>query len=315
MMQIRKRRIWLVFAIAVALFTSCGVQDEYRSFSGAVWGTTFHIVYKAPRDLTDSIYTVMTRIDNSLSMFNPNSTVSRINSHESAIPDNEVLEVWNISRAVHEASGGRFDPTVAPLVDLWGFGRKGRDVSPPDSAEITGVMEGVGLGKWSLEKGVKVIKPTPDAAIDFSAVAKGYGVDCIAGLLRRNGSEDFMVEVGGEIALHGLNPKGKLWRVQIDAPVDTLPGSVALRFIDTTDCAIATSGNYRNYQIDKNGSKYGHTIDPLTGYPRTKSFQTVTVIGSSCALADALATAMMASEPDSALVLPSRFNARAYPLK
>ncbi|MDE6301415.1 MAG: FAD:protein FMN transferase [Muribaculaceae bacterium] len=308
-------RIVLIPLILAILSAGCGAGNDYRTLSGAVWGTTFHITYDSEHDLSDSIFATMERIDNSLSMFNPHSAVSRINRGESVRPDSDLLCVWRISEAVNKVSCGAFDPTVAPLVDLWGFGRKGRKVPVPDSAEIAATMAGVGMHKWTVLSDSAILRPSDAAALDFSAVAKGYGVDCIAQMLRRNGCKNYMVEVGGEIALAGRNSKGRMWRVQIDAPIDTMPGSVAASIIDTTDCGIATSGNYRNYRSDSAGTQYGHTIDPRTGYPRSKAFRSVTVIAGNCALADALATAMMASDPDTAMNLTDKFSARVFTVK
>ena len=302
-------------AILVATLTGCTSHNSFRYMSGAVWGTAYHITYNSDRDLSDSVFAVMNQIDASLSMFNQQSVVSRINGPQSAVADDDIIAVWEISKSVNAASEGAFDPTVAPLVDLWGFGRRGRDVALPDSAEVSRTLALVGMDKWSVESGSIVQKPAPRAALDFSAVAKGYGVDCIARMFERNGCHDFMVEIGGEIALSGNNPRGTLWRVQIDAPVDTTPGANPYTYLDTTDCGIATSGNYRNYRADSTGNVYGHTINPLTGFPRQKAFLSVTVVAPTCALADAVATAMMASDPAKADSIAARLCVKAFTIR
>lgn len=306
--------LWIM-SLAAMLLTACGERAEYRTLSGAVWGTTYHITYRSKQDLSDSVFSQMNRIDEALSMFNKASSVSKINANVEMVPDREIVELWQIAARVNQMSKGAFDPTVAPLVDLWGFGRRGRDVPAPDSASVMEALRGVGMSRWVVEAGSPVVKPTPEAALDFSAIAKGYGVDCIARMLERNGCRDFMVEVGGEIALRGVNPRGKQWRISIDAPVDTLPGSMAAGHIDTTDCAIATSGNYRNYHTDSTGAAYGHIIDPKTGYPRSKAFRSVTVVASTCALADALATAMMAADPALSDSIISKSGAKFFIVK
>ena len=278
--------------------TSCLSDNQWRTDSGAVWGTTYHITYRSDADLSDSIIAVTNEINESLSMFSQSSTVARVNSGSSDTVDKHFKEVHSLACQVNIASGGMFDPTVAPLVDLWGFGRKGRDTALPDSADVADALARVGIFKSRVD-GDRIVRDNPAIEFDFSAIAKGYGVDCVAAMLRRNGCDDFMVEIGGEVALSGHNPRGSMWRIQVDAPSPgCAPGDSALMIIDNTDCAIATSGNYRNFRVDS-GHIYGHTINPVTGYPAQQKVLSATVIAPSCALADALATAIMASDPDS----------------
>lgn len=285
---------FLIFALCAL---SCTRANDWKSASGSVWGTTYHIIYNSDRDLSDSIVSVTSLISESLSMFDRNSTVSRINRGETDSVDAFFADVYGLSQAVYAASRGKFDPTVAPLVDLWGFGRSGKDVSAPDSAAVARTLEYVGLSRSTLD-GNRILKDDPRLEFDFSAVAKGYGVDKVAAMLNRNGCSDYMVEIGGEIRLAGHNPRGRDWRIQIDAPVQgSNPGDSALSVLTLTDCAVATSGNYRNFRQLAGDSIIGHTIDPLTGMPSPQKVLSATVIAPDCALADALATALMASEP------------------
>lgn len=295
----------LFIFIASACLNSCS-NNEWRQASGAVWGTTYHITYKAARDLSDSIIAVTEEINQSLSMFNKTSTVSRINAGKTDSVDRHFINVYKIACEVFEASAGKFDPTVAPLVDLWGFGRDGRETALPNSASVNNILKRVGLGKTSLH-GACLIKENPLTEFDFSAIAKGYGVDCVARMFHRNGCNDFMVEIGGEISLSGYSPRGKNWNIQVDAPiVGSEPGDSALTILSLTDCAVATSGNYRNFRTGNNGS-IGHTIDPLTGFPAANYLLSATVLARECALADALATALMAMPADSASTLLDKF--------
>ena len=287
--------------------TACVGSPTWRTTSGAVWGTTYHITYESEKDLSDSVVAVTGEINSSLSMFSPLSTVSRINSGETDTVDSHFEKVFNVARKIFDASDGAFDPTVAPLVDLWGFGREGRDIDLPDSATVSEVMEKVGLDRAFIADG-RVIKGHPQMEFDFSAIAKGYGVEQVAEMLRRNGCSNFMVEIGGEIQIEGHNPNKKAWRIQIDAPMpDSEPGDSALMIVDLTDCAIATSGNYRNFRAVSVDSIVGHTLNPKTGYPAPKYLLSVTVIAPGCTEADALATALMASSPDRVNGILSRF--------
>lgn len=288
---------------------ACGcAHDDYRRSEGAVWGTTFHIIYKSPANLADSILAEMSRVERSLSMFDPASTVSRINSGATDSIDSYFAAVMAVSQRVWRASGGAFDPTVAPLTDLWGFGRKGSDTPAPDSASVASALARVGLGKASVKE-MKMVKPD-GMEFDFSAVAKGFGVDCVAAVLRRNGCRDYMVEIGGEVSVSGVNPSGEPWHIMIERPEMT-HGAVTqgVATLEITDCAIATSGNYRNYRAVGDSVTVGHTIDPRTGYPRQREVLSVSVVAPSCALADALATALMASPRADAAGIISRFPA------
>ena len=286
----------LCFFVLAAMLASCD-GARYRTASGAAWGTAYHITYKSNSDLSDSVVAEMRRVELSLSMFDGESGVSRLNRGDTDSLDSRLLAVFGLSMRVNRASGGAFDPTVAPLVDLWGFGRKGRETSVPDSAAVAAALADVGLSRCRIE-GRRLVRGSDAMQFDFSAIAKGYGTDCVAAMLRRNGCTDYMVEIGGEVSLSGANPSGKDWRISIDAPVEQ-PGGQALDVLELTDCAISTSGNYRNNRNIAPDSVVGHTIDPLTGYPVARRVLSATVVAPSCALADALATAVMAM-PDTA---------------
>lgn len=297
----------LILAAASGAACSCSSGDGYRRAEGAAWGTTYHMVYKSADDLSDSIVAEMRRVEMSLSMFDDNSTVSRVNAGLTDTVDGYFVAVMAVCDRVNKASGGMFDPTVAPLTDLWGFGRKGRDTLLPDSASVADALVNVGFGKCRLE-GPVVVRPE-GMEFDFSAVAKGFGVDCVAAMLRRNGCTDYMVEIGGEVSVSGVNPSGRVWHIQVDSPSAELPGESGLAVLELTDCALATSGNYRNRRAVSPDSVVGHTIDPSTGYPRQRSVVSATVVSPSCALSDALATACMLLDTAEARAMLRRFPA------
>jgi thiamine biosynthesis lipoprotein len=270
-----------------------GIQDNtpFQTEEGSIFGTVYHIKYQYKESLRDSILARLKDIDGSLSMFNPASTVSCINRGESMKADSLITCVWNMSRSISQETDGAFDPTVAPLVNVWGFGYKKKQV--PEKALIDSLLDLVGWYRISIHNG-NFCKEDPRIILDFSAVAKGFGVDHVANLFRNLGIENFMVEIGGEIVAQGTNPKGEAWRIGINKPDEDSTGvnNELQEIIEVHDGALATSGNYRNYYIE-NGRKIGHTIDPKTGYPAQQSILSSTVKAPSCAMADGYATAFM----------------------
>lgn len=271
------------------------------SCDGQTWGTTYHIVYQSERQLDDSIRAEMCGIDETLSMFNPSSEVSRINRGELDTAGVHFTTVFGISRRVWSLSGGRYDVTVAPLCDLWGFGVDSAGSAPGDG-EIAAALHAVGLGDCALSADGAVMRKNDATRFDFSSVAKGYGVDCIARMFGRNGVSRYMIEIGGEVRVKGLSPKNRPWRIQIDAPVSDLTHT---RFevleLGPDETSVATSGNYRNFRYDDNGRAYGHTLSPLTGRPALSDVLSATVVARDCALADALATACMTMDASEAV--------------
>lgn len=284
-----------------------GRTPQPRQMSGAAWGTTYHITYSAPSDLSDCVLEQIRLVNDELSPFNPASTLSKINNGEDVAASEMLRQVFALSQSVCSISAGAFDPTIAPLVNLWGFGYKHpADIADaPSQADIDSALQSVGMLQCSITPSGRIAKKSPQTEFNFSAVAKGYGVDCIARALRQAGCTDYMVEVGGEIALSGQSPNGGEWRIQIDAPVFAGPDNIAhqpMGVVQLTDCALATSGNYRNYRATSQGMA-AHTISPVTGHPVLTSTLSATIIAPTCALADAMATAAMAMPADQALAM------------
>lgn len=290
-----------IFSIVIVLaaMVSCGGDAAYRTSEGAVWNTTFHIKYRGDRQLDDSIHAVMKRVEMSLSPFNPSSLVSRINRGEDVTVDPDFALVFALSKRVNSLSHGAFDPTAAPLFNLWGFGYDNSG-SEPTAAMVDSALSRVGMAHCDIIGG-KVVKKSPGTTFSFSAVAKGYGCDEVAAMLRRNGCRDYMVEIGGEITVAGVNARGEKWNIMIDAPVYATDGShTGMAVIEVTDCGVATSGNYRNYRDTASG-RIGHTINPVSGYPSGNATVSATIIAPTCAMADAMATACMVLEPSAAM--------------
>lgn len=287
--------VLLVLATIICLIFlrhSDGRKDaSYQHNEGLVFGTVFHASYLYDSDLQAEIKAELGRVDASLSMFNPKSTISRINKGESNEADEMLSEVLRLSFSVNKATDGAFDPTVAPLVNAWGFGFKKGQL--PDDKQVDSLLALVGLSDIHIE-GNNLTKDNPLSILDFGAIAKGYGVDRAAEVLRGKGIKNFMVEIGGEVVTEGLNEKGEPWRIGINKPDDdsTSASSELQDIVALSGKAIATSGNYRNFYI-KDGRKIAHTINPKTGYPAQQDILSSTVMAPTCAEADAFATAFM----------------------
>lgn len=277
----------------ILLLNSCSPKKQYFEESGTVFHTLYHIKYESSQLLTDKIDTELQQFNLSLNPFNPNSIIAKVNNNEDVITDPWFEEVFTRAMEVSKNTDGVFDITCAPLINLWGFGFSKKDSVTPQI--IDSLKSFVGYQKVRLE-GNRVIKDDPRILLNCSAIAKGYASDVIARLLEREGVSNYMVEIGGEVAMSGVNPKGECWKIGINKPEDDTSGMVNDIEEVVQLCkkgGIATSGNYRNYYI-KDGKKYAHTIDPRTGYPSEQSILSVTIVAEDCMTADAYATAFMA---------------------
>lgn len=286
----------LVSMFSLVLFVmSCQSEEkaEFVQIGGMAQGTTYSIVYENTinEHLNVPISRLLSDFDSSLSNYEANSIISKINRNESVELDSLFISFFNLSAQIYAKTNGAFDITVAPLVNAWGFGWKQK--VDPDSAMVDSLLQYVGMEKIKLSYG-KVKKTNLNMQIVSNAIAQGQSVDMIAQFLDNKGIKNYLVEVGGELKMKGLNKKGEMWRVGIDKPVDSLSldNRQLQSVVSVTDVAVATSGNYRKFYL-KDGMKLSHTVDPRTGYPVSHSLLSVTVFANSCAEADALATAFM----------------------
>jgi thiamine biosynthesis lipoprotein len=265
----------------------------YQHNKGFVFGTIYNVTYQSPSDLQEEIEAELKKVDLEFSMFNDSSTVARINRGEKVTPGPMYQEVYELAQTVNKETDGAFDITVAPLVNAWGFGFKHEQL--PTRHQVDSLLK---------------IRNQ----VDFAAIAKGYGSDVIARLMRRHNIQNFMIEIGGEIVTQGLSDKRLPWKIGVTKPTDdSLSVSGELQTVlNVTDIAMATSGNYRNFYY-KGGRKYAHTIDPKTGYPVQHSLLSATVLAKDCAVADAYATAFMVMGVDRAkMVLERHSELMAY---
>ena len=264
----------------------------YQHNKGFIFGTVYNITYQSDKNLEMEIIRELDKVDASLSPFNERSIISKINRNEEAVVDNYFYDVFNLAMQISEDTNGAFDITVAPIVNAWGFGFKSG--SSPTSQYIDSLKQFIGYKKVRINKDKHVVKQDERIMLDCSAIAKGYGSDVVARLFNAKGIKNYMIEIGGEIVASGLSDKRLPWKIGITKPSeDSLGTSNELQTIlNITDCAMATSGNYRNFYY-KNGKRYAHTIDPRTGYPIQHNILSATVIAKSCAQADAYATSFM----------------------
>lgn len=292
---------------AVVIFLMFRVPEKgssYLSESGRVFGTFYKIKYEAKdgRSLAEHYKRLFLEVDSSLSTFNKESIISRFNSGEdSVLVDSHFRNVFEKGAAVSEISGGAFDMTVAQVVNAWGFGFSKRDDVSDEL--IDSLMRHVGYGKVRLVNGL-LVRDEAGVMLDASAIAKGYSVDVVARCLDSLGVENYMVEIGGEISVKGVNHEGRPWGIGVTNPVDdsTMMRTELYDVVYLQDKAMATSGNYRQY-YHKGGKKYSHTIDPRTGYPVEHNLLSASVFADDCMTADALATACMVVGLDSSMAM------------
>lgn len=321
----KKKLMWqLPFLTLLIVGTILIIRSQqntpYRKCSGLIFGTTYTVTYQYADDLQPELEARMHQVDSALSMFNKSSVITRVNSGDGIIPPGTTgdmfLDVYKLGMQISEDTGGAFDMTVAPLVNAWGFGFK--QGSMPTPQQVDSLRQFVGFRKVSLQqKGGRraIVKQDPRSMLDCSAIAKGYGVDAVARLLHQRGVQNYLVEIGGEVVTSGISEKRLPWKVGVTKPTDdSLPAAAGelQTVLNITDCAMATSGNYRNFYY-KGGRKYAHTIDPTTGRPVQHNILSATVISKQCAVADAYATAFMVMGFDGARqVLSSHPELMAY---
>ena len=297
----------LLVLLTRQLATRCDGNDRppYQRLEGFTFHTVYHITYRGTDDWHDSIRVLFGEIDSSLSMFNPESVIARMNAGDtSARADGHFRRVFATAQVVSQRTGGAFDMTVAPLVNLWGFGFKNRG-SVTDAA-VDSLLRYVGWQGVRLTDDGRLVRQHDETILDASSIAKGYACDVVARFLEGHGCTDYMVEIGGEIALRGVNPQGKPWSVGIHKPTLDPSGEAQSAQLEgvlhLSHGGVATSGNYRNFYVE-GGRRYAHTIDPATGRPVQQDILSATVIAPDCMTADAYATAFMVMGSQKALAV------------
>lgn len=288
-------RYLLTVAIAYLMFLcSCSslTQEKYYKLQGFAQGSTYSIIYSwngSDFAVDSAVDNLLQRFNTSLSNYDSTSIISRVNANDTTV----VLDDWFrrfyvISQEVYDVSDGAFDITIAPLVNFWGFGYKTNDQL--DTAQLDSLRKLVGMSR--VDYSDHRVKMPDGTKLISNAIAQGLSVDIVAEFFDSLNVENYLVEIGGELRAKGVGNKGTAWKVGIDKPIDTLAKRELQVAVSLDNQALATSGNYRKF-YERDGIKYSHTVDPVTGYPVRHSLLSATVIAENCALADAYATACM----------------------
>ena len=285
----------IVVLLAATLLVGCsGGATHYTEVNSLALGTFAQVKCDAtlsPTELTQMITDIDTEAKASMSIFDPESLISRINTNQTDSLDKHIRFNLELAKRYYELSGGKYDVTVKPLTSAWGFARKQEQAIEPN---VDSLLQLVGFDKLSFE-GERLIKSDSRVEIDLNSIAKGYVVDLVAHALEERGVVNYMVNIGGEIRCKGLNPKHADWTIGIETPYEGNFEQDSLeKIVSVTDCALATSGNYRRFYTTNDGRKVAHTIDPTTGYSVLSDLLSVTVLAPTCAEADAAATMFMA---------------------
>lgn len=289
------RRINVLFLVIVLFFCACGSQPgepKFVNLRGVVFGTYYSISYYSEdgKNYQSEIDSLFADINRSLSYYDPNSLISRINRNETDSADEYFLPVLTRSLQIAQKTNGAFDPTISPLVNAWGFGFA--EKQNMTQQRVDSLRKIVGYKKVRIN-GNQVIKEIPEIQFDFNAIAKGYASDLAGLLLESKGISVYMVELGGDLVARGKKPDGSPWRIGLEKPAKNKYAEQDWDYmVEMHNLAVATSGNYRKYYIE-GGMRYSHTIDPETGYPVNHNLLSASVFASDCKTADAYATAFM----------------------
>ena len=308
----KKNNNILLLGLLVFVFFGCSTEKEVL-ITGQTMGTTYSIkVVTADMNqlavLKDDVDVRLDEINQSMSTFRPDSEISRFNAWtqpEGFAVSEDFMTVAKTAGRLHQLSGGAWDATIMPLVDLWGFG-KGKNLQRiPTENQVNALLEQVGFDGIEFLGPNSLKKKNTALSLDFASIAKGYGVNQIVGLLRSRGFENFLVEIGGEVYAAGHKQNGDRWRVGINYPEKHASRNDIYRVVALQDRALATSGDYRNF-YEIGGRFFSHVIDPRTGYPVANQVVSASIISSSCTFADGLATAVMVMGPKAGIQLIDR---------
>ncbi len=311
----------LLSALALATFlTGClfDKEPDVVRLSGETMGTTFNIT-AIGEDLDEaalaaSVEQALAGVNAKMSNWDPNSEVSTFSASTSTDPvaiSDEFALVLAAANDVHEKTGGTFDVTLGPLIELWGFGPRKPEDPVPSDADIQAALNGVGQARLlTLDASAGTLaKSDPSVGINLSAIAKGYGIDAVAETLQDAGIEDYLVEIGGDLVTKGQNDQGEAWRIGIEKPE---AGSQSVQLIvSLDDRGMASSGDYKNF-FEQDGVRYSHIIDPTTGRPITHRTTSVTVLAENAMIADAWATAMLALGQEKGMELAEQYKLAVY---
>ena len=289
---------FLIFFIL--LFVGCGFQKQV-SLSGKTMGTTYHITVvtgflKNTKALKDKIDMRLDEINKSMSTYRKDSEISRFNAlkqtGEKFYISNDFFNVMTVAQNLYKLTGGAWDGTIEPLVNIWGFGYSEHKKRIPSKLEIDALLADIGFNNIEISANRYLVKRKAFISLDFASIAKGYGVDQIAALIRTNQIKNFLVEIGGEVFAAGFRKDGKNWKIGINRPEKNTPFDQVYKVLYLQDKGFATSGDYRNY-FECEGKRFSHILDPRNGYPINNGVVSVSIVADTCTFADGLATAIM----------------------
>ena len=273
---------------------SCKQELTNTKLNGPIFGTFYDVTYASDggKNHQESLDSIFAAINQSMSNYQDDSDISKVNKHELEVVDAYFVEVFKASKQIYNETNGVFDPTIGKLVNAWNFGSE-QNKTKLDSLKIDSLMQFVGFEKIVLKNNF-LIKTAPKPYLDFNAIAKGYAVDLVAAFLESKNTTDYLVNIGGELRAKGINiEKQSGWTVGIENP--NFDGSQSYdKVFVLKDKAMATTGTYRKFKLDANGNRYAHIINTKTGYPTKTNILSVSVIADSCMMADGYATAFQA---------------------
>ena len=289
-MKMRNNILIILAVVLSVLSVGCG-KVEYKQINGVIWNTTYHITYKSDKEFTDSVINALRVVERSVSAFDPKSIVSQVNRNEAVELDSIFRKVYLKSVELNKLTFGYFDPTVSPLINAMGFGYEETE----NVEKLDSLLDFIGISKSRIE-GNRLVKDDSRLTFNFSAIAKGFGSDEVAEMFKRNGVNDFIVEIGGEVVANGKSPRGGAWNVAIESPSADLKREAKL-IVELEDKSMATSGDYRNFKVEE-GKKYSHIVNPITGLLTPTDIVSATIVAEHCIDADAFATSCVAMGSD-----------------
>lgn len=278
--------------LLVIMLVSCSKQPQKIKYEGITQGSYFSITYydEEGRTFEAEIDSIFREVDNSVSLWNENSIIRKVNRNEDVVVNQIFKDNFEWARKASDFSDGAFDATIGPLVAAWGFHYKQELEMTPEM--VDSILQFVDYHKIEIIDDI-VVKANPNMTLDFNAVAQGYTTDLIGKFLESKGIYSYLVDVGGEIYAKGTKPNGSLWIIGIEKPAENYDSERSVQIkLELKDKGIVTSGNYRKY-IEKDGVRYSHSIDPKTGYPVEQNLLSATVIADNASWADCLATICM----------------------
>ncbi len=304
-MLFRNYRFLISLSMLLFIASACSImENKLHSIEGFTMGTTYSIKInnndldnENTAKLKKEVDSVLAEINREMSTYQADSEITLFNKSEDTTwteVSKDFVRVIKLAQKISNKSGGAFDVTVGPLVNLWGFGPGNSRRIVPLEKEITKAKKAIGYKYLQVNDSLGIKKNIPQLYIDLSAIAKGYGVDKISEFLLARGYNNHLVEIGGEVRTAGVNHKNNKWQIGVQTPDNT---NSIQKVLNISDIAVATSGDYRNY-FEKDGIRYSHTIDSRSGKPITHKLASVSVMNSSCGAADAYATAIMVLGPE-----------------